>query len=447
MSLIEFLEFSMRKEAPKPGADWFRIVDKKDDGPAKVYIYDEIGYWGTNAKDFAEQFNDIDASEIHLHINSPGGSVFDGLAIGAAIKAHDAKVIGKVDGMAASAASFILQYCDEREISRNAQVMIHDAKAYAGGNADQMRRAADLLDRVSDNIADIYAVRSGQGTVESWRTTMKSGDTWYSGNEALDAGLVDTVTDNPEEEDAPEEAAKNSWTQQEVEAFLVLPAATLAKDAGRSIITNRVEEAHMSGANPQNQQTPPAAPQPPAPTAQAPAAPAPAAPAPAPAAAPVQQPTAATQTFMVNGVEVTDFAAVQAHIAGLETFKKEAIEQHRKDFVKQLATDGKILASADNITATENFALSLSPEQFENWKATQVAAQKNPLFQQHGVTPGNGTAPLNGGGVNEVQAEIKTLEEIIQSHRDSGMDEEVLKTKDSYKRLETLKAQVAGSAS
>jgi hypothetical protein len=161
----------------------------------------------------------------------------------------------------------------------------------------------------------------------------------------------------------------------------------------------------------------------------------------------VQQPTAATQTFMVNGVEVTDFAAVQAHIAGLETFKKEAIEQHRKDFVKQLATDGKILASADNITATENFALSLSPEQFENWKATQVAAQKNPLFQQHGVTPGNGTAPLNGGGVNEVQAEIKTLEEIIQSHRDSGMDEEVLKTKDSYKRLETLKAQVAGSAS
>lgn len=449
MSLIEFLEFSMRKEAPKQGADWFRIVDKKDDGPAKVYIYDEIGYWGTNAKDFAAQFNDIEASEIHLHINSPGGSVFDGLAIGAAIRDHDAKVIGKVDGMAASAASFILQYCDDREISRNAQVMIHDAKAYAGGNAQQMRNAADLLDRVSNNIADIYATRSGQGTEASWREIMQSGDKWYSGNEALDAGLVDTVTDNPEEEDAPEEATKNSWSQKEVEDFLVLPAATLAKDAGRSIITNRVEEAHMSGPNPQNPQTPPAAPQPPAPTAQAPAAPAPAAPAPAPAA-PQQQITFpdALAGFVVenNGQQVLDVNKVASHIAGLETFQKEAIEQNRKDFVKQLATDGKILANDENISQTEAFALSLSSEQFENWKATQVAAQANPLFQKHGVTPGNGSAPANGGA-NELDSQIATYEAIVQAHRDSGMPEDVLKEKDSFKQLEALKAQKASSAS
>jgi hypothetical protein len=150
--------------------------------------------------------------------------------------------------------------------------------------------------------------------------------------------------------------------------------------------------------------------------------------------------------FLVNGVEVTDFAAVQAHIAGLETFKSEAIDQHRKDFVKTLATDNKILATAENITATETFALSLTSEQFEAWKATQSAAQPNPLFAKHGVTGGNSTAPQNGGGANEVQNEIKTLEEIIQAHRDSGMPEDTLKEKDSFKRLEVLKAQVAGAS-
>jgi ATP-dependent Clp endopeptidase proteolytic subunit ClpP len=432
MTQINLLTFSMRSEPPKAGSDWFRIVQAKKGEATKVYIYDEIGFWGTTAKDFAATLGEIDTDEIELHLNSPGGSVFDGLAIMAALKDHKARVVGKVDGMAASAASFILQACDERLITRNAQVMIHDAKAYAGGNAAQMRKAADLLDRVSDNIADIYAVRSGQGTVESWRAIMVAGDEWYSGNEAVEAGLVDAVVDNPEEdEDAPEESS-NTWSTEEVEAFLQTPPEKLAASAKHVTITNRVEEAHMTGPNPQKQTTPPAAPQPPAPQAQQ-QAPAPEAPSPV-----------AGVTLLVNGLEVTDLSAVQAHITGLEAFKKETIEGGRKAFVAKLAADNKIMANEETLTATETFALSLSSDQFEAWKKSMGSAPANNLFGQHGTT-GVPAGPQNGGSTNETESRIATLKEIVQSHRDAGVPEDVLQTKASYKELQQLTSTQTGA--
>lgn len=428
---LDLLTFSMRSTPPKAGADWFKIVAKKGEA-AKVYIYDEIGFWGTNAKDFAAQLSELDTDEIELHLNSPGGSVFDGLAIMAALKDHKAKVVAKVDGMAASAASFILQAADERLITRNAQIMIHDAKAYAGGNAGQMRKAADLLDRVSDNIADIYAVRSGQGTVESWRAIMVAGDEWYSGNEALDAGLVDAVVDNPEEDgDAPEEAS-NSWNITEIENFLKTPTEKLAANANQLTIKNRVEEAHMTGPNPKS--TPPAAPQPPAPAAPQAAAPAPAVPPVAPEA---------NVTFMVNGAEMSDMAAVQAHITGLETFKKEAIDAARTSFVAELVKDNKIMADAQTVEATEAFALSLSGEQFTAWKQTMESAPSNGLFAKHGTSANTQAAPLAGPKVDN-SIELATAQEIVDGHRAAGMPEEVLKTKASYLRLQELLSAQAG---
>lgn len=442
MTSVELLTFSMRSTPPKAGSDWFRIVEaKKANEATKVYIYDEIGFWGTTAKDFAAQLSDIETDHIELHLNSPGGSVFDGLAIMAALKDHKAKVTAKVDGMAASAASFILQAADERLITRNAQVMIHDAKAYAGGNAAQMRKAAELLDRVSDNIADIYAVRSGQGTVQSWREIMVAGDEWYSGNEAVEAGLVDTVVDNPDEdEDEPEEAAENSWTVEEVEAFLDLDHRKLAANANAISITNRVEEALMTGANPKEKQvTPPAAPQPPAPATNELPAP----------AQPVETQAEFAEVFtnfvtMKGGKKVLDLDQIANHITGLELFKNETIEAGRKEFVAKLAAEKKILASDETLSKTEKFALSLSPEQFADWKATMDAAPVSNLFAQHGVSLGDQQAPQNGGQ-QEIEAEIKTLEEIVQSHRDSGLTNEQVEAKGSYKRLQQLKSSKSGS--
>lgn len=180
----------------------------------------------------------------------------------------------------------------------------------------------------------------------------------------------------------------------------------------------------MSGQNPQN--TPPAAPVPPAPVA--PVAPAP------------------TQTNLVscviNGVEQMVDPAVKAHIEGLMTFKNETIETGRKNFVKDLAKQGKILASAEGIQNTEDFVMSLSGEQFAKYQASMEAAPAATLFGQHGTTTPTGTAPQNGGNAtSDLEHKILVAQEIVQGHRDSGMPEATLKEKDSYKELENLLAQ------
>ncbi len=177
-------------------ADWFRIENNAKASSADVYIYDEIGYWGVTANDFAAAFRgEIDPSaEVTVHINSPGGSVFDGIAILNTLRAHQGSVTTIVDGIALSAASFIAQAGTKRYMARNSQMMIHDAMTLCVGNAADMRATADLRDKASDNLADIYAHRSGSGTVATWRAEMEK-EVWYSADEAVAAGLADEVLD------------------------------------------------------------------------------------------------------------------------------------------------------------------------------------------------------------------------------------------------------------
>jgi ATP-dependent protease ClpP protease subunit len=174
-----------------PDADWCRIVNGAAD-TADVYLYDEIGYWGTSADEFCEQLRGITARRINLHINSPGGEIMDGLAIRSCLRQHDATVVTYVDGIAASSASFIALAGDEVLIDRNAILMIHDATWVCVGNAAEMRDAAELLDKMSDNIADIYAQKAG-GLIADWRALMLT-ETWYTGEEAVTAGLCDQMT-------------------------------------------------------------------------------------------------------------------------------------------------------------------------------------------------------------------------------------------------------------
>lgn len=180
-----------------PGWQWYRIENfvTTEDGQtsASVYIYDEIGWYGVTAQDFVRDLMQVTASEIHVHINSPGGDVFDGVAIYNALLSHPANIIVHVDGLAASAASFIAQAGDTRLIARNAQMMIHDAQGVCMGAAVDMREMADLLDKASDNIADIYSTRCG-GTKKQWRGQMEA-TVWYSSAEAVQAGLADKVED------------------------------------------------------------------------------------------------------------------------------------------------------------------------------------------------------------------------------------------------------------
>lgn len=172
-----------------PRRDWQRIEMKAEDRVAEIYIYDEIGDWGTSAQTFAGALAELDVETINLYINSPGGSAWDGVAIHNALRRHPAKVNGFVDGIAASAASLIAMASDHLTMNASSQLMIHEASGVAWGDADTMRSTADLLDKLSDSYADAYARRAG-GSREGWRQVMRD-ETWYTAEEAVLAGLAD----------------------------------------------------------------------------------------------------------------------------------------------------------------------------------------------------------------------------------------------------------------
>jgi ATP-dependent protease ClpP protease subunit len=168
----------------------FRVTNAEDETP-KLFVYDVIGGWDNDSGEFVKALQDIDSKSIELHLNSPGGFVYDGVAMFEALDAHPAKVHVKIDGLAASAASFLAMVGDSIEIARAGRMMIHDAQAIALGGPAQMREAADLLDSISDDIAGFYAARAG-GTAKTWRAAMQA-ETWYSASESVDAKLADRV--------------------------------------------------------------------------------------------------------------------------------------------------------------------------------------------------------------------------------------------------------------
>lgn len=177
-------------------------------GVASLRLYDPIdswgGEWGVSAKEFTAALDEVgDVGEIRLHINSPGGEVWEGIAIVNALRNHPARVVAVVDGLAASAASFIASAADELVMGRNTELMIHDAWGIGIGPAADMRDLAERLDKLSDNIASIYSEKAG-GTVAAWRELMLA-ETWYSPDEAVAAGLADRV------EGAEPDGAKNAF--------------------------------------------------------------------------------------------------------------------------------------------------------------------------------------------------------------------------------------------
>lgn len=196
-------------------AGWYRITDAADIEPGAtpnptnargvethVYLYDEIGGWGITANDFVADLMDIVSNRITLHLSSPGGSVFDGVAIYNALMDHPSRVDVLVDSVAASAASFIAQAGDSITMNRNSEMMIHNARGMAQGDSKLMREMAVLLDRQNDKIAAIYQDRAG-GTLEHWLNAMGN-ETWYSPEEAVKAGLADrAVVDSDDDPGEP----------------------------------------------------------------------------------------------------------------------------------------------------------------------------------------------------------------------------------------------------
>ena len=136
-----------------------------------------------------------DAKRINIRLNSPGGSAFDGIAIFNALKDHPAKVTVKVDGLAASAASIIAMAGDTIEMGEGSFLMVHRAHGLAYGHRDDLRELADVLEKADGEIIDVYARRSKKPveTVRGW----VEAETWFTGQEAVEAGLADKVAKDP----------------------------------------------------------------------------------------------------------------------------------------------------------------------------------------------------------------------------------------------------------
>lgn len=176
-------------------APGYRMLARgKDRG--EIYLYGAIGEsWfseGVSAKRFSDDLKALgNVNTIDVRINSEGGDVFEGKAMYSLLKEHKAKVVVHIDGLAASAASFIAMAGDEIEISDGAFVMIHEAYGGVRGRADDMRAYADLLDSVNATIVDTYVDRTKNDseTIKKWMAE----ETWMSGKESVDRGFADRL--------------------------------------------------------------------------------------------------------------------------------------------------------------------------------------------------------------------------------------------------------------
>jgi len=163
-----------------------------------VRVYGVIGesFWddGITAAAFAAELDAIGPHGIDLHINSGGGSVFDAVAMHAALVNHPSDVTTYIDGVAASAASFLAMAGDQVVIEKPAQMMIHNASGIVLGTKAEMRDMADLLDQTDSIMAQIYADRSGRPAADFLAAMDR--ETWYTAAQAVDAGLADRVAND-----------------------------------------------------------------------------------------------------------------------------------------------------------------------------------------------------------------------------------------------------------
>jgi len=178
-------------------AKWYKIkAAAEGDGqqPPTIYIYDEIGYWGVTAQQFATDLKALGAvSEIVVRINSGGGELFAGIAIHNLLKSHPAKVTVKVDAFAGSIASVIAMAGNTVEMPANAMMMIHNLSWWASGTAEDLRETADVMDQMRKALVAAYRGKTGLDESKIGELLTDAG-TWMTADEAKALGFCDVVT-------------------------------------------------------------------------------------------------------------------------------------------------------------------------------------------------------------------------------------------------------------
>jgi ATP-dependent Clp protease protease subunit len=179
-------------QAMGPGV--VRVAKAEESDEAEVFIYGDIGGWwgGVSAEEFAKEIGALDVGTLNVRLNSPGGLVFEGVAIYNALARHKAKVVIHIEGIAASIASVIAMSGDEIRIAEGSRFMIHDPWTIVMGSADDLRAEADVLEGLKSDLIDIYAARTEQSRddLSDWMTV----ETWLSARDAVEKGFADSMT-------------------------------------------------------------------------------------------------------------------------------------------------------------------------------------------------------------------------------------------------------------
>jgi ATP-dependent Clp protease protease subunit len=189
---------------------------------ASLYIYDVIdAWWGVSAQSVIDAIARAgDAEVLNVYINSPGGDVFEGRAIMAAISRFAGKTVAHIDSLCASAATGIALACNEVEMSDGAFFMIHNASGMAWGDKTALRETANLLEKVEGSIIGDYTAKTGKDVeqIVAWMDA----ETWFTAAESMENGFIDRITA------APAAKASNTWN---LSAFAKAPAEFTAPAA------------------------------------------------------------------------------------------------------------------------------------------------------------------------------------------------------------------------
>lgn len=181
---------------------WKMKMSAEKEKSADIFIYGEIVQWvwedwfpeDVSANTFKEDLDAVgDVETINLYINSPGGSVFEGIAIYNQLKRHKAKIIVHIDALAASIASVIAMAGDTIIMPKNSMLMVHNAWNIVMGNAKDLRKAADDLDRISNSAKQSYLEKAGEKITDEKMQELLDADTWLSADLAFEYGLCDVV--------------------------------------------------------------------------------------------------------------------------------------------------------------------------------------------------------------------------------------------------------------
>ena len=169
----------------------FKNIGAENKDP-ELLVYGEISEWyGVDSKSFAEQLKEINAKNINVRINSPGGEVFAASAIYSMLKRHPANITVYIDGIAASAASVIAMAGDKVIMPENAMMMIHNPLTWTYGNANEMREVADLLDKVREALVATYRDKTGMD--DAAIIELLDAETYLTASEALEYGFIDEI--------------------------------------------------------------------------------------------------------------------------------------------------------------------------------------------------------------------------------------------------------------